>query len=320
MNIRWLARSVILGALFAAPPILLWAQTPELNATHADAVASQHLGCALGRFNGFYLHRQVAVGRSLAQQIESKVKFVSDPVVTEYVKRIGQDIVRNSDAQVPFTIKVIDSDAVNAVALPDGSFYVSSGLLLAVDEEAEVAAVMAHEIAHVAACHAAREWSAAEKVEIMPSIPIVLPPGGIDNMAGMGGLVRFTRGLEAEADYLGIEYMYRAGYDPAAMVLFFDKIHAMENVPWRSGVLAKSFETHAQDADRVEKSQKEIRSILPVRQQYVVTNLEFDDVKARLVAIENKRNRPDGKVSANRACGAPRRNIGTTPRRTNLEK
>ena len=84
------------------------------------------------------------------------MKMIQDPVVTEYVNRVGQNLVRNSDAQVPFTIKVVDSDEINAFALPGGFFYVNSGLILAADEEAELAGVMAHEIAHVAACHAAR--------------------------------------------------------------------------------------------------------------------------------------------------------------------
>lgn len=326
MNLRWLV-SLILGALSVAPPILLRAQTPDQtsqpNAIHgqdapmtaparsptrderqikhnvgkSDAdVGSRIVGCALGRLNGFTAERQAAVGRSLAQQIELHAKFVSDPVVTEYVNRIGQNIVRNSDAQVSFTIKVIDSDVVNAVALPGGFFYVNSGLLLAVDEEAEIAGIMAHEIAHIAACHAGRAWTSSE-VAIVPSLPITLPPGGIDDMARMGGILTFTRGFEGEADYLGIEYMYRAGYDPSALVSFFDKVHAMENAPWRPGVVARSFETHPQNADRIEKSQKEIRSILPARQQYVVTNSEFDEVKARLAAIAYKRKELDKKGS-----------------------
>lgn len=325
MNLRWLASFVTLGALCGAPSILLRAQTPQAAEPNVhgqdapvttpaasptrnnsqiehgehfdlDTIGRRNVGCVPGRFNRFTVERQVAIGRSLAQQIELRVKFVDDPVVAEYVNRIGQNIARNSDTQTPFTIKVIDSDVVNAMALPGGSFYVSSGLLLAVEEEAELAGVMAHEIAHVAACHAARQWSSSEGA-IVPSVPVVLAPGGIDNIGGIGGLVRFRRGFEAEADYLGIEYMYRAGYDPSALVSFFDKVHAMEKVPWRPGVVAKSFETHPQNADRIARSQNEIRSLLPTRQQYVVTNSEFDGMKARLVAIENKRNRPDGKGS-----------------------
>jgi len=260
--------------------------------TDVDAVGNRNVGCGRGVGNWYSVEKQVAMGRQFAQQVESQVKMVSDPVVTEYINRIGQNLVRNSDAQVPFTIKVIDSDVVNAMALPGGFFYVNSGLILAADEEAEVAGVMAHEIAHVAACHAAREMSRANLLQLA-SIPFIFVGGGIGysgyeaaGIGGMFGILKFSRNFEAEADYLGIEYMYRAGYDPSAFVSFFEKVQAMEKK--KPGTLAKAFDTHPQNADRIEKSQDEIRRILPAKQQYVVTTSEFDEVKARLGAIENK--------------------------------
>jgi len=270
--------------------------------TDVDAVGNRNIGCGRGVGNWYSVEKQVAMGRGYAQQVESQVKLVSDPVVTEYVNRIGQNLVRNSDAQVPFTIKVIDSDVVNAMALPGGFFYVNSGLILAADEEAEVAGVMAHEIAHVAACHAAREQTRASLLQ-MASIPLIFVGGGIgyagyeaSGLAGMFGILKFSRGFEAEADYLGIEYMYRAGYDPSAFVSFFEKVQAMEKK--KPGTLAKAFDTHPQNADRISKSQDEIRKILPAKQQYVVTTSEFDDVKARLGAIENKHKLLDQKDSS----------------------
>jgi predicted Zn-dependent protease len=260
--------------------------------TDIDAVGNRNVGCGRGVGNWYSVEKQVAMGRSFAQQVEAQVKLVNDPVVTEYVNRIGQNLVRNSDAQVPFTIKVIDSDVVNAMALPGGFFYVNSGLILAADEEAEVAGVMAHEIAHVAACHAAREQTRATLLQ-MASIPFIFVGGGIGyagyeaaGIGGMFGILKFSRGFEAEADYLGIEYMYRSGYDPSAFVSFFEKVQAMEKK--KPGTLAKAFDTHPQNADRIAKSQDEIRKILPAKQQYVVTTSEFDEVKSRLAAIENK--------------------------------
>jgi predicted Zn-dependent protease len=227
-----------------------------------------------------------------AQQIESQIKLVNDPVITEYVNRVGQNLVRNSDAQVPFTIKVIDSDVVNAMALPGGFFYVNSGLILAADEEAEMAGVMAHEIAHVAACHYGREMTRLNLLQ-MASIPAIFMGGalGYGIYEGMGlavpmAFLKFSRGFEAEADYLGVEYMYRAGYDPSAFVSFFEKIQAMEKK--KPGTISKAFETHPQSSDRIEKSQEEIRKILPSKPQYVVTTSEFDEVKARLASIENR--------------------------------
>jgi len=269
--------------------------------TDIDAVGNRNVGCGRGVGNWYTVEGQVARGRQYAQQVESQVKLVNDPVITEYVNRVGQNLVRNSDAQVPFTIKVIDSDVVNAMALPGGFFYVNSGLILAADEEAEMAGVMAHEIAHVAACHYGREMTRANLLQMM-SIPFIFMGGGIGYAAyeGMGlgiplTFLKFSRGFEAEADYLGIEYMYRAGYDPSAFVSFFEKIQAMEKK--KPGTLSKAFDTHPQTPDRIEKSQEEIRKILPAKAEYIVTTSEFDEVKARLASIENKHKVLDQKDS-----------------------
>ncbi len=257
-----------------------------------DAVGNRNVGCGRGVGNWYSIERQVADGRRYSQMIEAQMKLVTDPVVTEYVNRVGQNLVRNSDAQVPFTIKVVDSDVVNAMALPGGFFYVNSGVILAADEEAELAGVMAHEIAHVAACHYGREMTRAQLLQMM-SLPAIFMGGWIGYAAyeGMGlgiplTFLHFSRTFEAEADYLGVEYMYRAGYDPSAFVSFFEKLQAMEKK--KPGTLSKAFETHPQNAERIEKSQEEIRKILPAKPQYIVTTSEFDDVKTRLAALENK--------------------------------
>src|ERR1700693_5908401 len=247
--------------------------------TDVDAVGNRNVGGGRGVGNWYTVEGQVARGRVYAQQIESQIKLVNDPVITEYVNRVGQNLVRNSDAQVPFTIKVIDSDVVNAMALPGGFFYVNSGLILAADEEAEMAGVMAHEIAHVSACHYGREMTRAQILQ-MASIPLIFIGGAIgygayeaSGLAIPMTFLKFSRGFEAEADYLGVEYMYRAGYDPSAFVSFFEKIQAMEKK--KPGTLSKAFDTHPQTADRIEKSQEEIRKILPSKPQYVVTTSEL---------------------------------------------
>ncbi len=330
MKSRWLAISVALAAFSAGPWTLAQvsdqdkdqpksgevqnapAQPPaslptkdddqikhDGSKTDVDAVGNRNVGCGRGVGNWYTVEGQVARGRVYAQQIEAQIKLVNDPVVTEYVNRIGQNLVRNSDAQVPFTIKVIDSDVVNAMALPGGFFYVNSGLILAADEEAEMAGVMAHEIAHVAACHYGREMTRAQLLQ-MASIPLIFIGGAIgygayeaSGLAIPMTFLKFSRGFEAEADYLGVEYMYRAGYDPSAFISFFEKIQAMEKK--KPGTLAKAFETHPPTADRIEKSQEEIRKILPSKQQYIVTTSEFDEVKARLASIENRHKTLDQK-------------------------
>jgi hypothetical protein len=256
-----------------------------------DAIGNRKVG-GRGMGNWYSLETEIRMGKQYAMQVEQGVKLVQDPVVTEYVNRIGQNLVRNSDAQVPFTIKVIDSDEVNAFALPGGFFYVNSGLILAADEEAEMAGVMAHEIAHVAARHGTRQMTRAQWANI-GTIPLIFIGGGIGygiyEAAGLGlplTFMKFQRNFEAEADYLGLQYMYKTGYDPQAFISFFEKVQAKEKK--KPGTLAKAFASHPQTPDRIEKSQQEIATILPARAQYVVSTSEFDDVKARLATIENR--------------------------------
>ena len=256
-----------------------------------DAIGNRKIG-GRGMGNWYSLETEIRMGKEYSQQVEASVKLVNDPVVTEYVNRIGQNLVRNSDAQVPFTIKVIDSDEVNAFALPGGFFYVNSGLILAADEEAELAGVMAHEIAHVAARHATKQMTRGNWANIA-TIPLIFVGGGIGyavrSAAGLAlpmTFLSFSRGFEQEADYLGLQYMYKTGYDPQAFVSFFEKLQAKEKK--KPGTLARAFSTHPQTPDRIEKSQEEIGTILPARPQYVVSTSEFDDVKARLAVIENR--------------------------------
>ncbi len=263
-----------------------------------NAIGNRKVG-GRGLGDWYSLEGEIRMGKQYAQEVEATSKLIRDPVVTEYVNRIGQNLVRNSDAQVPFTIKVIDSDEVNAFALPGGFFYVNSGLILAADEESELAGVMAHEIAHVAARHATRQMTRAQWANI-GTIPLIFVGGGIGyavrSAAGLGlplTFLSFSRSFESEADYLGLQYMYKAGYDPNAFVQFFEKLQAREKK--KPGTLAKAFATHPQTPDRITRSQDEIASILPAKAQYIVTTSEFADVKSRLASLENRRKLVDEK-------------------------
>jgi predicted Zn-dependent protease len=264
-----------------------------------NAVGNRNVGKGV---NLYSLEREIGLGKQAAQEVEKSSKMVTDPVVTEYVNRVGQNIVRNSDCKVPFTIKVIDSDEINAFALPGGFFYVNSGLVLRADEEAELAGVMAHETAHVCARHATRNATKAEIAQFATIPLILLGPAG---WAGYGlyeglnvaiplGFLKFSRDNEREADYLGLQYMYKSGYDPNAFVSFFEKIEAEERR--HPGSIPKVFSTHPPTPERVQKAQGEIASILPTRDEYVVTTSEFDQVKARLTKIENKNKLSDKKA------------------------
>jgi hypothetical protein len=263
-----------------------------------SAVGNRDIG-ARGMGNWYSTDTEIKMGKGYASEIEKSTKFITDPVVTEYVNRIGQNIVKNSDCKVPFTIKVIDSDEINAMALPGGFFYVNSGLILNADEEAELAGVMAHETAHVCAHHAVREQTRMNYAQL-GTIPLIFIGGwtgyGIYEAASLAipiTFMHFSRDFEAQADYLGVQYMYRAGYDPQAFISFFEKIQALEKR--KPGAVAKVFADHPQTPDRILHSQEEIARILPARDEYTVTTSEFDDVKARLARIENKRRLTDSK-------------------------
>jgi beta-barrel assembly-enhancing protease len=255
-----------------------------------NAIGNRNVGKGLDFYS---IEREIALGKSLAQEVEKSAKFIDDPVVTEYVNRVGQNLVRNSDAQVPFTIKVIDSDVVNAFALPGGFFYVNSGLILHADEESELAGVMAHEIAHVCARHGTKQATKGEIVQLASIPAMIFIPyswAGYALYQGMNFMIpvtflKFSRDAEREADYLGLQYMYKAGYDPNAFVAFFEKVQADEKK--QPGTIPKVFSTHPPTPDRIEATQKEIATILPSRDEYIVTTSEFDSVKHRLEMIES---------------------------------
>ena len=242
--------------------------------------------------NFYSLEKEIGLGKQLAQEVERQAKIIDDPIVAEYVNRVGQNIVRNSDAKVPFTIKVLEDESVNAFALPGGFFFVNTGLILKAENEAELAGVMAHEIAHVAARHGTRQATKAELANYM-SIPLIFMGGwagyGIRQAAGFlvpMSLLKFSRAYESDADMLGLQYMYKTGYDPASFVDFFEKIQALEKK--KKGSVAELFSSHPMTDDRIQKAQKNIQINLEARPEYVVTTSEFNDVKARLTMIENR--------------------------------
>ncbi len=255
-----------------------------------DAIGDRDVGKGV---NFYSLEKEIALGKQLAQEVERQAKVIDDPIVAEYVNRIGQNLVRNSDAKVPFTIKVLDTEEVNAFALPGGFFFVNSGLILKADSESELAGVMAHEIAHVACRHGTRQATKGELINIA-SIPLIFMGGwtgyAIRQGAGLAipmGFLQFSRGMEREADYFGLQYMYKAGYDPTSFVDFFEKIESMEKK--KPGTMAKVFSTHPMTDDRIKASQEEIQKILVAKPEYVVNTSEFNDVKARLAMLHNRR-------------------------------
>jgi predicted Zn-dependent protease len=260
-----------------------------------DAIGDRDVGRGV---NFYSLEKEIQLGKQLAQEVERSAKIIDDPIIAEYVNRVGQNLVRNSDAKVPFTIKVIDTEDVNAFALPGGFFFVNSGLILKADTEAELAGVMAHEIAHVAARHGTRQATRGQIAQLS-TIPLIFLGGwtgyGIRQAASIlipVGYLQFSREFESEADMLGLQYMYKTGYDPGAFVDFFEKIESLEKK--KPGTISKVFSTHPPTDARIVKAQQNIQTMLKERPEYVVTTSEFNDVKARLMAFHNKR-KTDGK-------------------------
>ncbi len=293
--------------------------TPKNSKEDVEAIGNRNVGKGM---NLYSLEREISLGKQLAQEVERSSKLIDDPVVTEYVNRVGQNLVRNSDARVPFTIKVIDSDEINAFALPGGFFYVNSGLILHAMEESELAGVMAHEISHVTARHGTKNATKGELMQLATIPLILLGPGGWAGYGIYQGLnlaipvtyLKFSRDAEREADFLGLQYMYKAGYDPNSYVTFFERIQADEKR--RPGSIPKVFSTHPPTPERIENTQKEIARILPARQEYIVTTSEFDSVKSRLRNIMFTRKVGDnapGKPTLRTTCAPKPNNPRSSP-------
>jgi beta-barrel assembly-enhancing protease len=305
-----------------ALPLALLASFSFLNLTafaddkknDPDEIGNRDVGKGV---NFYSIEKEIALGKQLAQEVERQSKVIDDPVIAEYVNRVGQNLVRNSDAKVPFTIKVLDTEEVNAFALPGGFFFVNSGLILKADSESELAGVMAHEIAHVALRHGTKQATRAELAQIGMIVASIAVPY---TMAGYGalqgarllvpmGFLRFSQTMERQADFFGLQYMYKAGYDPTSFVDFFEKIESMEKK--KPGTVSKLFATHPPTEDRIKASQEEIQKILKVKPEYLVNTSEFNDVKARLAMLHNHRKIDNEDPNRPRLRRAPGSGTGT---------
>jgi beta-barrel assembly-enhancing protease len=298
----WCRCGIVLAAVAALSLTLFGGDSRKNPKDDPDQIGNRDVGQGV---NFYSIEKEIALGKQLAQEVERQAKVVDDPIVAEYVNRVGQNIVRNSDAKVPFTIKVLDTEEVNAFALPGGFFFVNTGLILKADNEAELAGVMAHEIAHVAARHGTRNATRGEIAQIaMIAASIAIPYGwtgyAIQQGAGLAipmAFLTFSRANEREADHLGLQYMYKAGYDPASFVDFFEKIQTLEKK--KPGSISKVFATHPMTDDRIKAAQEDIQKDLPPRPDYVINTSEFHDVKARIAMLHGHR-KLDASPDANR--------------------
>jgi beta-barrel assembly-enhancing protease len=290
---RWTAVLLIAAFLsFALPGLAGEDKKKDPNAIGDRNVAHKSLTS---------VEKEIAIGKQYANEIDQQARQVKDPMVTEYVNRLAQNLGRNSDLTIPLTVKVLDDPSINAFALPGGFLYVNSGLVLAADEESQVAGVISHEIAHVAARHWASQQMKSTLAQLA-MIPLIFIPMSYPVYIGaMQGLqlgipmafLKFSRSAEAEADLLGLQYMYHAGYDPTAYVTFFSKIIEKERAS--PGSMSALFSDHPPTPERILSAEENIKTILPQRDQYLVSTSEFEDVKARLQTIMTTRKKDDKK-------------------------
>lgn len=289
---RWL--SSVLGVTLAGA-ITVGAWSPALAQSKDKKKDPEQIGNRdVGTGVNFYsLEKEIALGKQLAQEVEKSAKIVDDPVQAEYVNRLAQNLARNSDIKVPVTGKWIDSPEVNAFALPGGFLFVNTGVMLKADNEAELASVMAHEIAHVAARHGTRQASRGQIVN-WASLPLIFLGGWPGYAIRQGAslalpltFLKFSRGFESEADLLGLQYLYKAGYDPLAFVDFFERMAALEKK--KPGTVSELFRSHPNVASRIKNTQKNMQELLREQPQYAITTSEFVDLKREITRAMNQR-------------------------------
>jgi predicted Zn-dependent protease len=278
-------------SLFVALAVLASGARAEDNKKDPNQIGNRDVGKGI---NFYSLEKEIALGRQLAQEVQRQAKLNTDPIITEYVNRVGQNLVRNSDAKVPFTFQVLEAEDLNAFALPGGYIFVNTGLLVMAEEEDEFAGAVAHEIAHVAARHMTRQATKGQ-IANLASIPLSVVLGGWAGVAARQGagmvipmtFLSFSRHDESEADYLGLQYMYAAGYDPNGAINIFERLQALSQR--QPGRISKLFSTHPMDEQRIRNAQKEIQEILPARETYVVNTSEYRDVRWRLLKMQGAR-------------------------------
>ena len=300
---------------------LLVAPTAYAGRRHSDVenIGNRKInGKVAGLFPNFVsFEKEIQIGASYAQEVERTARLIEDPVVSEYVDTLAQRIVQSSDAKVPFVVRVVDTEEVNAFALPGGYFFVNKGLILEADTESELAGVMAHEIAHVTARHATERMTKGQLIQFA-ALPALFVGGYWTQVAirqglGLGmslSVLGITRQSEEEADQLGTQYLWNTGFDPNGFITFFEKLAAKEKQ--KPGKFSGFFRTHPAVESRITHVQNEI-SFLPAKEEYLVTGSEFDKIKSRLIAMDNKMVQPG-------SAAAPNSKRPTLKRKTNTDR
>jgi predicted Zn-dependent protease len=239
--------------------------------------------------NFYSLDQELALGKQLSIEVERQAKIVDDPIIAEYINRLGQNLARNSDIRFPVSFKLIEADEVNAFTLPGGYIFINTALVELSGNEAELASAIAHEIGHAAARHATRQAS-RDRLMNIGTLPLIILGGPVAHLAVNSAMpmasMKFSREFESEADLLGVQYLWKSGYDPNASIDLFEALASTEKR--QPGSVAKLFRAHPLTPERIEKTQKNIDKLLPARAQYVLNTSEYEDVRARLEGLTKK--------------------------------
>ncbi len=242
-------------------------------------------GCgSSGGVGGVSLDQEWQLGNQLAAQVQQQVRLVNDPVALSYLRSVGERIHAVTPlADRPFNFYIVDDPDVNAFSLPGGHVYINRGLIDKADKANELAAVMAHEISHVVARHAIKQAQQAQEINIIGSILLGNNPGALQQLAAQvlagGTMARFSRKDEKQADDMGLDFMYKAGYDAHGMLDFFEKLLAMER--GGNSSVARFFADHPGTSDRIADIQGRLPNY-PSRQGQIVDDQGFHELKARV--------------------------------------
>lgn len=221
---------------------------------------------------------EIRLGRQLSRQFEMGVILDQDPATLSLVERIGQIIARNSDVHIPITLRVVENEQPNVLSLPGGYVYVTKGLIRMSGSEAELAFALAHGIAHVAARHAVERGGAQSTSSFLP-LPVSIFTGGIlaPSTPTLLSSVGFSKASVEEADFLGLQYLHKAGYDPQAAATLLEQIEARSSI---AGASSNVLQTHPSLSERIRKMEESQR-VLPSRDSHILTTQEFDSVHSR---------------------------------------
>ncbi len=252
----------------------------------AATISLSLTGCAaVSQINLISEQEELAMGAEFAAELEKELTFLDDPEIVGYIDDLGQSLARVSRrSHIPYTFRVVDTDEVNAFAVPGGYLFVNRGLIEAAENESELAGVLGHEIGHVVGKHSARQLSQQYGLSIIAAMALGENPGMVAQLTAQivstGALTRYSRDMESEADAYGVQELYDAGIDPTGLATFFDKLEEMRG-GGGGGSLEQFFSTHPDPGARSGAVRSQIAA-LPAKPGLRADSERFHRVKEKV--------------------------------------